>query len=97
MADGGWRVAGFGLRAVDCGLQRLPGFNVLLESFLRFQIGRDDDERPSGEKFLKQNRQKRLRRLANAGTRRHSAMLQSPGEGLHGGSLRDVSEPVACR
>jgi hypothetical protein len=24
-------------------------------------------------------------------------MLQSPGQGLHGGSFRDVSEQAACR
>ena len=50
--------------------------------------------RPNG---VSGRQRKRLRRLANAGTRQHSAMLQSPREGLHGGSLRNVSEQVACR
>ena len=71
-----------------------PRFDVLLVTFLCFQVRRDNDQRSPGEKFLKQNRKKRLRRLANAGTRQHSAILQSPRKGLHSGSLRDVSEQV---
>ncbi len=74
-----------------------PGFDVLLETFLGFQVRRDEDEWPPWENFLKQNREKRLCRLADAGAGQHSAILQSPGEGLHGGSLRDVSEQIACR
>ena len=65
---------------------------------LCFQVGRDNDQRgrPGGN-FLKQNREKRLRRLANAGARQYSAILHSPHKGLHSGSLRNVSEQVACR
>jgi hypothetical protein len=97
MKDGGWRVTDFGLWAMGCGRDCLPRFQILLETFLRFQIGRDDDKRPPGQKFLKHSREKRLRRLANAGTRQRFAMLQPPRQGLHGGSLRNVSEQAACR
>jgi hypothetical protein len=68
-----------------------------LETFLRFQIRRDNDERSPAGNLLKQNRKKRLSRLANAGAGQRSAILQSPREGLHSGSFRDVSEQVACR
>ena len=72
-----------------------PCFNVLLEIFLCFQIRRDQDKKSVREHFLEQDGKKRLRCLANTGASQHSTTLQSPGEGLHGGSLRDVSEQVA--
>jgi hypothetical protein len=34
---------------------------------------------------------------ANAAARQHTPLLQAPGEGLHGGSLRDSSEQIAYR
>ena len=93
----GGRLIGFALRTSHFTFQREPCLDVLLQTFLYFQIRRDDDERPLRENFSNQNRKKRLRRLANARTRQHSAILQSPCKGLHGGSLQNVSKQVACR
>jgi hypothetical protein len=100
MENGGWRFssfADFGLWALDFGWQCQPRFQILLEAFLLFQVVRDDDQRPVRKKFSDQRRQKGLRGNADTGARQRSAMLQSPGEGLHGGSLRDISEQAACR
>src|SRR5439155_25846026 len=44
-----------------------------------------------------QRREKRLRGRGDAGARQGSAILQSPRQGLHSGSLRDSGEQVACR
>jgi hypothetical protein len=74
-----------------------PSFQILLEAFLGFQIRRDDDHWPVRKDDVEQSGEKRLRRRTNPGARQRSAMLQSPREGLHGGSLRDVSEQIACR
>jgi hypothetical protein len=68
-----------------------------LKTFLRFQIFRDDDDWPLRENLPKQCGEKGLGRRADFGARQHSAILQSPDEGLHGGSFRDVSEQFICR
>ena len=74
-----------------------PRFQVLLKTFLRLQIFSDDDNGPLRKKFLQQRGEKRLCRRGDAGKRLRSATLQSPGEGLHGGSFQDVSEQIARR
>ena len=74
-----------------------PRFQILLETFLRLEVFRDDYHGALRKKFLQQRGQERLCGWTDAGTRQHSASLQSPGEGLHGGSSRDVSEQAACR
>ena len=77
--------------------RREPCLQVLLETFLRLEVVGDDDNRAARENFPEQSRKKRLCRLADTRASQHSAMLQAPGQGLHGGSFRDVSEQAACR
>jgi hypothetical protein len=74
-----------------------PRFQILLEIFLRLEVGRDDDDWPRWKNILQQRGEKRVRRRANSGTRQRSAIFQSPGEGLHSGSSRNISEQFACR
>ncbi len=74
-----------------------PRFQVLLEIFLRLEVGRDDDDGPRWKNILQQRGKKRLGWRADSGARQRSAILQSPGEGLHGGSFCDVSEQFARR
>jgi hypothetical protein len=50
-----------------------------------------------GKEIMQQSRQKRLRGGADAGTRQHSPLLQTPRQGLRRGSFRDPSEQLACR
>ena len=76
---------------------REPRFEVLLKTFLRFEVVRDHDEGPFGEKVTQQCGEKRLGRCTDAGVSQCAARLQSPGEGLHGGSLRNSVEQQACR
>ena len=97
MEDGRWSFASFGLRLGDFGLEAKPRFQVLVETFLRLQIVRDDDDGPRWEKLMQQGGEERLRGHGDVGKKQRSASLQSPGERLHGGSLRDVSEQIACR
>jgi hypothetical protein len=68
-----------------------------LKIFLRLEVVSHDDNRAAWENFPEQGRKKRLRRLADSRASQHSAMLQSPGKGLHSGSFQDVSEQAACR
>jgi hypothetical protein len=95
---GRWTPAFASLRRgkLDFGLNLQPCFNVLLETFLRFQVFDDDDDWPVGEDFLKKNGKERLRSPGNTGARQRSAILQSPREGLHSGRLCDISEQMAC-
>jgi hypothetical protein len=72
---------------LDIGLNLQPCLDVLLKTFLRFQIFDNDDDWPVEENFLKQNGKKRLRSPADSGARKHSAILQSPCKGLHSGSF----------
>ena len=95
MEDGGWP-AGSDFELLISYFAK-PGFQVLLKIFLRFQIRRDDDDGPMGKDLSEQCGDQWLGGRANTGAGQHSAMLQSPGEGLHGGSFRDVSEQLACR
>jgi hypothetical protein len=82
---------------LDFGLNLQPCFNVLLETFLRFQVFNNDDDWTVRGNFLKKNGKKRLRGPADSGTRQCSAILQSLREGLHSGRLCDISEQMACR
>ena len=90
-------IAGLGLWGFGGGLNLQPGFNILLKTFLRFQIRGDDDQWPTGKNGLQQNRKERLCRPANAVHGQRSAMLQSLRQGLHSGRVCDISEQMACR
>lgn len=97
MADGGWRAGFIPHAALRAPRFSEPRLQVLLETFLRLQVFRDDDDGSLRKKFLQQRGQERLCGWTDAGTRQRSAMLQSPGKGLHGGSSRGGGEPIACR
>ena len=58
---------------------------------------RYDDDRTLWEKMPQQRGEERLGGGADAAPRQHSPLLQTPGQGLHGGSFRDSSEQFACR
>jgi hypothetical protein len=97
MEDGGWPGT-FAFRTLRFGFLQEPGFNVLLETFLSLEVVGHNDNRAAREHFPEQDRKKRLRRLADTrASQQHSAMLQSPRQGLHSGSFRDVSEQIAGR
>jgi len=68
-----------------------------LKTFLRLEVVGHDDNRAARENFPEQSRKKRLRRLTDASTGQHSAMLHAPRKGLHSGNFRNVSEQFACR
>ena len=74
-----------------------PCFQILLKTFLGLQIFRDDDDGLLRKDLLHQRGKKRLRGRGHTGKRLRSAMLHSPGKGLHGGSSQDVSEQFARR
>jgi hypothetical protein len=76
---------------------RKPRFQILLETFLSFQIFRDDNDGFLRKQFLQQRGEKRLRRRGNSRKSQRSASVQSPREGLRGGSFQNVSEQIACR
>ena len=48
------------LQLATCNLQLQPRFQILLETFLRLQVFRDDDDGPPRKKFLQQRGEKRL-------------------------------------
>lgn len=81
---------------MDCGLKTQPCLQILLKTFLCLEVVGYDDNRAARENFPEQGGKKRLRRLTDARTSQRSAMLQPPRQGLHSGSLRDVSEQAAC-
>src|SRR5580658_596250 len=54
-----------------------PGFQVLLETFLRFQIFRDHDDGPFGKFSFDQRSEERPGGWGDAGKGQRSAMLQS--------------------
>ena len=97
MEDGGWRGSIIPRSAFRTPQFIEPRFQILLETFLRLQIFSDDDDEPLRKKLLQQRGEERLCRRGDAGKRQRSASLQSPGEGLHGGSFQDVSEQIARR
>lgn len=68
-----------------------------MKTFLRLEFVRDHDDGPLGKKVMQQGGEKRLGRCTDAGVCQCAARLQSPGEGLHGGSLRNSVEQRACR
>ncbi len=74
-----------------------PRFQILLEIFLRLEVGRDNNNWSLWGKFLQERGEERLRGRADSGARQHSAILQSPRNGLPGGSFNNVSEQAACR
>ena len=94
MEDGGWRGLFFTRHATR---NMQPRLNVLLKTFLCLQPFGDDDNRASRKKVAQQHSEKWLGGWADAGTRPCAALLQSPREGLHSGSLRNGGEQVVHR
>ena len=74
-----------------------PCLEILLKTLLCFEVVSDHDNGSQGEKVMQQGREEWLGRGTDAGTSQCAARLQSPGEGLHGGSLRNSVEQRACR
>jgi len=74
-----------------------PGFEVLLRSFLGFGIRCHDDQGMLWKKPGEQRREERLGGSAHAGTGQHAARLQTPPQGLGGGSGGKVGEPGTGR
>lgn len=90
-----WTRARINLQLAAFNLQ--PRLQVLLETLLRLEIFRNDDDGPLRKEFLQQRGEKGLGGRGDGGKSLRSARLQSPGKGLPDGSLREVSEPVARR
>ena len=97
MEDGGWRCGFMPHSALRVPRFCEPGFQILLATFLRFQIFHYDHHRSSRENDSQQRGEERLGGRGDAGKRQRSATLHTPGEGLRGGSFQDVSEHAACR
>ena len=74
-----------------------PGLQVLVKTFLGFEVAGDDNDWTLWAGLPEQGRQKRPAGRANAGAGQHSAIFQTPGQGLHSGNLRNVGEPRAGR
>ena len=68
-----------------------------MKTFLRFEVVGDQDNGAPGEKVMQQGGKKRLGGCTNAHPGQCAARLQSPGDGLHGGSLGNSVEQQACR
>ena len=67
---------------------RKPGFQILLKTFLRFQVCRDDDKRALRKKFLKQRGEERVGRPGRL--RRKTALRHSPVAG-QGTARREIA------
>ena len=101
MGDGVWHpgLSGAGLlpQIPDARTQPQPRLQVLLKTFLSLKIFSDEHHGPVGVKTLQERRQERLGGRGDAGKSQRSALLHAPGERLHGGSIQDISEPIARR
>jgi len=73
-----------------------PRGNVLMKAFLQLESSGDDDNRTIRKKVPQQRGEKGLRGLADARARHSASLLQSPLQGLHGGSTRDGGEKTVC-
>ena len=74
-----------------------PGVYVLLKGLLGLEAVGDDDERALRKLTVNRGGEKGPGGWTDAGTKQCAALLQSPGKGLHGGSLREAVEQAACR
>ena len=74
-----------------------PRFQILLKTFLRLQIFRDDDNGFLRKKFLHHRGEKWLGGCRDAGEKMRSASFQAPGERLRSGNFCEVSEQIARR
>ena len=92
-----WSFANFGLWTLDFGLLPQPRLQILLATFLRLEVFRDEDDGTIGKFPLQQRGEKRLRGGGDAGKSQHSTLLHALREGLHSGSFQNVSEQVAGR
>ena len=88
---------GLGLGTRDSGLNLQPGRKVLLKTLLGLQAVGDNDDWPGWKSGTQERGEKGLGCRVNAHTRQCAALLQSPRQGLHSGSLRNPVEQVACR
>ena len=73
----------------------MPGFEVLLEEFLDFEVRHDEDEGVPGKNAGEEGGKKGLGGRADAGTGQQAARLQALHEGLCGGSGCEVGHPTA--
>ena len=69
----------------------------MLDGFLGFEAVGDDDDRTIRKLAVDGGGEEGTGGWADAGARQCAALLQSPGKGLHGGSLREAVEQAACR
>ena len=99
MLDAGYRMrdAGFWPLTLDFASQREPRRQILLRTFLCLKSLRYDDNRMLWNKIPQQGDEERLGRGTDARARQHPPLLQTPCQGLHGGSFQDSSEQFACR
>ena len=74
-----------------------PRFQILLKTFLLFQVFHDEDDGTLRKKFLQQRGKKRLRGRGDARKSLRSALLHALREGLRGGIFYEVSEQIARR
>src|SRR5437879_4488982 len=68
-----------------------------MKTFLRFESRGDKDNRATRKKVPHERGQKRLRGWADACAGDSASLLQSPLQGLHGGSLRAGGKKLVCR
>src|SRR5438876_6276941 len=67
-----------------------------MKTFLRFESRGDKDNQATRKKVPHERGQKRLRGWADACAGDSASLLQSPLQGLHGGSLRDDGKKPVC-
>src|SRR5947207_14278389 len=67
-----------------------------MKTLLHFQSCCDNDNRAVRKKVSQQRGQKRLRTGADAGAGHNASLLQSPLQGLHGGSFHDGGKKHVC-
>ena len=73
-----------------------PGRNVLMKTLLRLESRGHNDDGTIRKKVSQYRGQKRLPGRADAGAGHSASLLQSPLQGLHGGSSRDGGKKTVC-
>jgi len=81
---------------LDFGLGGHPRFQILLKTFLRLEVFRDDHNRTAREKLLEQRDKKRLRCRRHAGATTMDFPTRAAGRGI---ARREFSrcQPTNCR
>lgn len=95
---GDWLLFNVGRWTLDLGRSKIePRLDVLLKTFLGFEAVCYDNDWPLRKDLAQKNAEKGLSGGVDADTGQCAAILQSPQQGLHSGSLRNLSEQIACR